>query len=244
MVPRSIAVVGASPRHDSLGRFVYTNVMAAGFKGEVYAVNPRHRTIDASSLPAVTDSLAGPRGPRGGRHWGAERSRDHRRSRQEGHPGDAGAVAGPVEDGTRTTPARARGRRARTRGAGPRVRAQLPGVDAAGHRTECQLGEDDGAARCAGTGVPVRRGDDGPARLSRGPRDSGSRRCLATGAESDVSLAEILDYLAGDAATRSILLYVEGIEDARPLLSSIRIAASVKPVIVLKAGDTRPARAW
>ena len=33
MVPRSIAVVGASPRHGSLGRFVYTNVMAAGFKG-------------------------------------------------------------------------------------------------------------------------------------------------------------------------------------------------------------------
>ena len=51
MVPRSIAVVGASPRRDALGRFVYTNVMAAGFKGEVYAVNPRHRTIGGSSLP-------------------------------------------------------------------------------------------------------------------------------------------------------------------------------------------------
>ena len=45
MVPRSIAVVGASPRAQSLGRFVWTNVMAAGFKGDIHAVNPRHRTI-------------------------------------------------------------------------------------------------------------------------------------------------------------------------------------------------------
>ncbi len=37
-------------------------------------------------------------------------------------------------------------------------------------------------------------------------------------------------------ATRSILLYLEGIHDARPLVSSIRVAASVRPVIVLKAG--------
>ena len=59
---------------------------------------------------------------------------------------------------------------------------------------------------------------------------------VATGAESDVSVAEILDFLSGDAATRSILLYLEGIENARPLMSSIRVAASVKPVIVLKAG--------
>jgi len=40
----------------------------------------------------------------------------------------------------------------------------------------------------------------------------------------------------GDPVTRSILLYIEGIHDARPLMSSIRVAASVKPVIVLKAG--------
>lgn len=62
MAPRSIAVVGASPRHESLGRFVWTNVLAAGFKGEVYAVNPRHRAIEGhpciaslADLPAKVD---------------------------------------------------------------------------------------------------------------------------------------------------------------------------------------------
>ncbi|MGZ9073900.1 MAG: acetate--CoA ligase family protein, partial [Rhodoplanes sp.] len=59
---------------------------------------------------------------------------------------------------------------------------------------------------------------------------------LATGTESDVDIAEILDFLAGDTLTRSILLYVEGIHDARGFLSSVRAAASVKPIIVLKAG--------
>jgi acetyltransferase len=59
---------------------------------------------------------------------------------------------------------------------------------------------------------------------------------VATGAESDVGIAEILDFLAGDTLTRSILLYVEGIHDARGFLSSVRVASSVKPVIVLKSG--------
>jgi acetyltransferase len=59
---------------------------------------------------------------------------------------------------------------------------------------------------------------------------------LATGTESDVGIAEILDFLAGDTLTRSILLYVEGIHDARGFMSSVRAAASVKPIIVLKAG--------
>jgi acetyltransferase len=59
---------------------------------------------------------------------------------------------------------------------------------------------------------------------------------LATGTESDVGIAEILDFLAGDTLTRSILLYVEGIHDARGFMSSVRAASSVKPVIVLKSG--------
>lgn len=56
------------------------------------------------------------------------------------------------------------------------------------------------------------------------------------GTEADISLGEILDYLALDAGTRSILVYAEGFRDARRLMSGLRAASRLKPVVVLKAG--------
>jgi acetyltransferase len=56
------------------------------------------------------------------------------------------------------------------------------------------------------------------------------------GGNSGVSLAQMLDFLAADAHTHSILLYLEGIDNARDFMSALRAAASVKPVLVLKAG--------
>ena len=46
LAPRSIAVVGASHRPESFGRFVMANVMSGGFSGEIFAINPKHRTVD------------------------------------------------------------------------------------------------------------------------------------------------------------------------------------------------------
>src|ERR1051326_384519 len=55
--PRSIALVGASPRERSVGRAVLRNLRAGGFSGSLALVNPRHREIDgiaaAKSIEAV-----------------------------------------------------------------------------------------------------------------------------------------------------------------------------------------------
>lgn len=59
------------------------------------------------------------------------------------------------------------------------------------------------------------------------------------GESDDLELPEILDYLASDPQTESILLYLEGLRDARGFMSAVRAAASVKPVIAVKAGHTR-----
>src|SRR5581483_12320004 len=42
--------------------------------------------------------------------------------------------------------------------------------------------------------------------------------------------------LVPDTATEAILLYVEGIRDARRFVSAVRAASRVKPVIALKVG--------
>ena len=44
--PRSVAVVGASPRESSLGRAVIRNLRSASFRGRIHLVNPHYAEID------------------------------------------------------------------------------------------------------------------------------------------------------------------------------------------------------
>ena len=63
----------------------------------------------------------------------------------------------------------------------------------------------------------------------------------ALGSFPGVSLEEILDFLANDTKTKSVVVHLEGIQRARSFMSSLRALASTKPVIVLKAGRQRDA---
>ena len=60
---------------------------------------------------------------------------------------------------------------------------------------------------------------------------------VALGPNTAVDLAQTLDFLATDPATQSIVIYMEGLTDARRFLSALRGAANTKPVVVLKAGN-------
>jgi acetyltransferase len=63
---------------------------------------------------------------------------------------------------------------------------------------------------------------------------------VSLGPNSVVDIAQVLDFLASDARTQSIIVYLEGISNARRFMSALRSAANAKPVVVLKAGR-RPA---
>ncbi len=64
----------------------------------------------------------------------------------------------------------------------------------------------------------------------------GFSTAVAIGEEAVTRLPQILEYLATDPHTDSIVLYLEEIEVGREFMSALRAAASVKPVIVLKVG--------
>ncbi|MDO5666985.1 MAG: GNAT family N-acetyltransferase [Alcaligenaceae bacterium] len=64
----------------------------------------------------------------------------------------------------------------------------------------------------------------------------GVSTAVSTGEVSGVSLPEIIEYLAGDTYTSSIVLYLDKLSDGRALLSALRAAAGVKPVVVFRAG--------
>jgi acetyltransferase len=63
---------------------------------------------------------------------------------------------------------------------------------------------------------------------------------VSLGPNTAVDMAQVLDFLASDAQTHSIVVYLEGITNARRFMSALRAAANAKPVVVLKAGR-RPA---
>ncbi len=59
---------------------------------------------------------------------------------------------------------------------------------------------------------------------------------VSLGPNTAVELPQVLDFLASDGRTQSILVYMEGIRHARRFMSALRAAAAAKPVVVMKAG--------
>jgi acetyltransferase len=56
------------------------------------------------------------------------------------------------------------------------------------------------------------------------------------GSMLDVDFGDFIDFLGGDEKTRSIILYMEGIGNAKKFMSAARGFAQSKPIIVVKSG--------
>ena len=63
LAPRSVAIVGASPREDAIGFRVIRNLRRLGFAGAIFPVNPRYPEVaglacypSLSALPEAVDA--------------------------------------------------------------------------------------------------------------------------------------------------------------------------------------------
>lgn len=59
---------------------------------------------------------------------------------------------------------------------------------------------------------------------------------ISVGSMLDVDFGDLIEYLGKDPETKSILLYIEGISDAKRFMSAARHFSRTKPIIVVKAG--------
>ena len=64
---------------------------------------------------------------------------------------------------------------------------------------------------------------------------------VSVGSQLDVGWGDLIDYLGNDLHTKSIIIYMESIGDARSFLSAAREVALTKPIIVIKPGRTEEA---
>jgi acyl-CoA synthetase (NDP forming) len=67
----------------------------------------------------------------------------------------------------------------------------------------------------------------------------GFSRFVCIGNEADLKSADYLEYFADDSASEVILLYIEGLRDARRFIEVAARTSLLKPIVVLKAGKTR-----
>lgn len=67
-------------------------------------------------------------------------------------------------------------------------------------------------------------------------RNIGFSHLISLGTLIDLDFGDLLDYLANDFGTQAILLHIEEATHIRKFMSAARLAARMKPVIVLKGG--------
>ncbi|MBK5963715.1 GNAT family N-acetyltransferase [Thiocystis minor] len=233
--PSAVAVFGASDSEGSIGGMVFRNLLAGGFKGHCYAINPKYdqvadepcypnlkaldKQVDlaliaapAEAVPAILDQCGG---------YGVKVAVVH--SAGFGEHGERGKVLQEkmVEAA----------RRHRIRVLGP----NCLGVMRPQHGLNASVGQDlphpGNVALVSQSGAICTAMIDWSER-----RKVGFSAVVSLGAAADVDFGDILDYLALDTQTQCILLYVEGIRHARHFMSGLRAAARLKPVIVVKAG--------
>ncbi len=233
--PKSVAIVGASEREDSVGQRLLLNMQEAGFKGRLYPVNNKHdellglkayRDIDAipETLELVVIATPAATVPGIVRQCGEKAvSSIIIISAGFGELGDSGKrLQQEVLD------------------IAHRYDIRIIGPNCLGViRTSSGLNATfgDGRVKEGNLALVSQSGAVCTAILDWAQaQDIGFSTVISTGAAADIDFGEILDYLAMDSKTTGILLYVEGIQDARRFLSGLKAAARLKPVILIKSG--------
>jgi acetate---CoA ligase (ADP-forming) len=241
--PASIAVVGASETPGSIGALLLDNLLASGFSGPVYPVNPRHRRLhgrtaypDLGSCPAPPDlavvavpaplvpAIVDQAGARGVRavcviSAGFAETGEGGRARQADllrHARAAGVrLIGPNCMGL------ANG------GPEPRFNATFSTVFPPAGRLAF-------VTQSGGLGLAVLTLLTGPA--------LGVSGFVSVGNTADLTPNDLLLYWDDDPGTGLILAYLESVPDPRRFARVARRISRHKPIVAVKAGRTSAGR--
>jgi acetyltransferase len=238
--PQNVAVIGATETTASVGRTILWNLINSPFGGTVYPVNPKRNSVlgirayaniaavpdkvdlavivtPASTVPAVVhDCVAA--GVKGAIIISAGFK----------EAGKAGAdLERQVLD---------EARRGRMRIIGPNclgVMSPISGLNATFATA---------IARPGNVALVSQSGAICTAILDWSLREQvGFSAFLSIGSMLDVGWGDLIEYLGDDPRTRSIVIYMESIGDARAFVSAAREVALSKPIIVIKAGRSEAA---
>ncbi len=240
LAPKSVAVVGASEREGSVGRTVFWNLISNPFGGTVYPINAKrsnvfgvraYPTLTSLPEPVETVVIATP----------AESVPDI--AEEAGRQGARGLIvisAGFKEMGPPGEELERQllqiARRYGMRIIGPNclgVMNPLTGFNATFGGVMARPGN---IAFISQSGALCTSVLDWSAQ-----EQVGFSAFISVGSMLDVGWGDLIQYLGHDPRTKSIVIYMESVGDARSFLSAAREIALSKPIIVIKAGRTEAA---
>ncbi len=240
--PRAIALVGASQNASSISGQPLRHLLARGYAGRIYAVNPKYQEIGGTScypsvqaLPEVPDLAIILLGANSAIEAVAECG-------GKGIPYAIVIGSGFAETG----------------GEGTRMQDKLlavardHGLRLVGPNCQGMMNLSDdvfvgfGPAfgnpllRTGSVSMVTQSGGFGYAVVSMAEQEGiGFRRVISTGNEADLSSLDFIEHLIDDAGTKVIAAYIEGMKDARRLLAVGRQALRQrKPVLIWKVGNS------
>ncbi|HEX5364498.1 MAG TPA: bifunctional acetate--CoA ligase family protein/GNAT family N-acetyltransferase [Gallionella sp.] len=233
--PKSVAVFGASERPDAVGQIVFKNMLDSGFQGKLYPINPKSPLVQGqqayTSIAEIGEPVelvviaTPPKTVPGiieecGIH-GVKAAVIITAGFGEAGPSGIALEKQLIETA----------RRYGIRLVGPNclgIMRPSIGLNATFNK---------GGANTGNIAFVSQSGALCTAILDWAQsNDVGFSSVVSMGSSTDVDFGEILDYLVSDANTTSILMYIEGIRNARSFMSAIRAAARIKPVILVKVG--------
>jgi acetyltransferase len=233
--PKSVAVFGASDRTDAVGQIVFQNMLESGFTGALYPINPKSAEIQGKRAYASIADI--------------------------NEPIELVVIATPPK----TVPEIIENCGIHGVKAAVIITAGFSEAGAEGKALERQLLETAqryGIRLIGPNCLGIMRPSIGlNATFNKGTANTGNiafisqsgalctaildwaqnknvgfSSVVSMGSSTDVDFGEILDFLVSDVNTHSILMYIEGIRNARSFMSALRAAARFKPVILVKVG--------
>ena len=233
--PKSVAIIGASEKPDSIGATLVRNMLDGDFKGKVFCVNPRHDTLYGQPCYAGIDKV-----PQKVDVAAICTSAIHVPDVVEAC-GKAGVQAVVViSAGFSEVGPEGVALEKRTLDIARKYKVRLLGPNCLGlmrPHNGLNLTFAKGSAIPGSIGLVSQSGALCTAILDWAlPNHVGFSAVVSLGTESDVDFGEALDYLVSDHRTEHIFLYIEGIRKSRRFMSALRAAARVKPVFLIKVG--------
>ncbi|PSB45206.1 acetyl CoA synthetase subunit alpha [Cyanosarcina cf. burmensis CCALA 770] len=238
--PQNVAVIGASEKQGSVGRTLLWNLISNPFGGTVFPVNPKRPSVlgikaypTIQDVPAPVDlaviAIPAPSVPRAIAECVAA--------------GVKGAIiisAGFKEAGVAGIELERQvleqARRGNLRIVGPNCLGVMS------PRTGLNATFASAIARPGNVGFISQSGALCTAILDWSKQENvGFSAFVSIGSMLDVNWGDLIYYLGDDPHTKSIVIYMESIGNARSFLSAAREVALTKPIIVLKAGRTEAA---
>ena len=237
--PRSVAVVGATEAMGSAGRTILENLMAQPFGGEIYPVDPER--TDVLGLRAYKSVEEIPGAGRSRRGAAPRRRRRPRSSRNARPPECAARSSSPPASSEVGAAGAALERQLLER----RRLDALIGPNCLGIMNPARGLNATFAADIARPGHVAFLSQSGAlccAILDWSLKENvGFSSFVSVGSMADVGWGDLIYHLGDDPATKSIIIYMESIGNARAFLSAAREVALTKPIIVIKTGRTAAA---